>query len=85
MTKNTVAFLLLGLFVTGCSGPYTLEEDYVQDGVAVGSEEIEVDDGKEKKLNEQGYLPNSRYQEALEDGDVNLGPNAPGYIPPPPD
>ena len=53
--------------------------------MAVGTKEIEVYDGKEKKLYEQGYLPYSRYQQALEDGDVNLGPNAPDYISPPPD
>jgi len=81
MYKKTLVIMLAGLLSTGCAGPYTVEEENVQDGMVVGSETVEMDDGQEQVLDREGYIPDSPYQDALEN-DVNLGPNAPGYIPP---
>jgi|MudIll2142460700_1097286.scaffolds.fasta_scaffold311989_1 hypothetical protein len=82
MRNRTLACLLLGLFATGCSGPYVMEEENIQDGMVVGSEAVAVDGaGQVTAVDQEGYVPNNRYLTDYEDGDENLGPNAPGYIP----
>jgi hypothetical protein len=84
MHKTIVAIGLAGLLSTGCGGPYTVEEENIEDGMVTGSETVEMDDGQEKVLDQEGDVPETPYQKALED-DENLGPNAPGYLPPLPD
>jgi hypothetical protein len=84
MHRTILAMGLAGLLSTGCGGPYTVEEENIQDGMVTGSETVEMDDGQEQVLDREGYMPESPYEEAIKN-DENLGPNAPGYIPPLPD
>jgi hypothetical protein len=52
--------------------------------MVVGSESMTVD-GEGEAVRKEGYMPTNPYQEdVLNDDNENLGPNAPGYIPPPP-
>jgi hypothetical protein len=79
---RTPVCLLLGLVVGGCGGPYVMEEVNVQDGMVVGEEAVAVDGaGQVSAVEQEGDVPNNRYLVDYQDGDVNLGPNAPGYIP----
>jgi hypothetical protein len=73
---------LFGLLVTGCAGPYVVEEVNIQNGMVVGEETVAVNaDGRVSGVDQEGYVPNNRYLDDSETDDVNLGPNAPGYIP----
>lgn len=82
MRHNSLYPLLLGLIVTGCAGPYVVEEANIQDGIVVGEETVAVNaDGRISGIDQEGYVPNNRYLDNYETDDVNLGPNAPGYLP----
>ena len=82
MNKNGLTLLLLGLLIGGCSGPYVVEEENIQGGMVVGRESVSVDsEGQVTDVDREGYVPEDRYLDDYETGDVNLGPNAPGYIP----
>ncbi|MFZ4538459.1 hypothetical protein [Propionivibrio sp.] len=82
MRNRTVLYLLLGLLIGGCGGPYVMERVDFQDGMVVGDEEVVVDgNGQVTGVSEEGYIPDDRYLKSYEYGDDNLGPNAPGYIP----
>jgi hypothetical protein len=80
--KSALPCLLLGLLCAGRAGPYVAEEINVQDGMVVGEEAVAVDGvGQITAISQDGYVPNNRYLDDYETGDVTPGPNAPGYIP----
>lgn len=82
MYNKSLKYLLLGVLLGGCSGPYVVDEVNVEDGVVAGEESLAVDgSGQVTAVGEEGYIPENRYLDDYETGDVNLGPNAPGYIP----
>lgn len=82
MKHQTFAALCAALLTTACAGPYTMEEVNVEGGMVVGSEQVNVgSDGQIQSVSQEGYVPDNRYLDAYETGGVNLGPNAPGYIP----
>ncbi|MGB5453406.1 MAG: hypothetical protein WBN02_13020 [Sedimenticolaceae bacterium] len=83
MYNKALTGFLLGLLIGGCSGPYMVEEENIQDGMVTGEESVAVDgSGRVTDVEQQGFVPNNRFLDDYETGDVNLGPNAPGYIPP---
>lgn len=74
--------LLLGLALAGCAGPYVVEEVNVRDGMVVGDETVAVNaEGQISAVDQEGYVPNNRFLDNYETDFVNLGPNAPGYLP----
>jgi hypothetical protein len=72
--------LFAGLPLTGCGGSFVMERVDFQNGMVVGDEQVEVDDGQVVGVSQDGYVPGNRYLKAYEYND-DLGPNAPGYIP----
>ena len=82
MHNKVLSYLLFSLLVAGCSGPYVVEEQNIQDGMVTGEESVAVDgSGRVTDVEQEGFVPNNRFLDDYETGDVNLGPNAPGYIP----
>jgi len=82
MRNRHLLYLCACLFISGCGAPYTMEEVNVQNGVVVGEEQVDVNgDGQVTGTSEEGYVPNDPYLDDYEDGNQDLGPNAPGYVP----
>lgn len=74
------AAALLVMLVAGCGDPVVIEGVNVSDGDLVGDSVIDNPaEGLEMAAGEP-YAEGNPYEEA-EEGEKNMGPNAPGYIP----
>ncbi|MBK1644098.1 hypothetical protein CKO25_05420 [Thiocapsa imhoffii] len=79
--RDTV--LALGLLIallSGCGNQTVIEGVSLSDGALIGDPVIDTVEDEAETAAGDPYAQGNPY-EAAEDGERNLGPNAPGYIP----
>lgn len=80
VSARRLAVTLIFLLVSGCGDQVVVEGVDLDNGTVVGDTPLDTRINETGMPGDDAYATGDAYEEAVE-GEKNLGPNAPGYIP----